>query len=384
MRVLKKALEFTKRVGSQLGGAAGGGGGGGGGRLIWLLYRHLLREIARFLNTFLLFPFWKKTSFVRRAFSLVELLVVIAVIGVLISLLLPAVQAARRMQCANNMKQIGLAMHNYHESLKGLPAGWNNIGFGWNGAILAQIEQQALFSTLVFQESANWDTTDASPNKTACGTLISAYVCPSISVKHQKTNNNIPNRAISCYNACSGSWTAVDTGGTNSNGHLGEASLTYVAKKLISHWMWDQDGVFYGNSYLTFASVKDGLSNTMFVGEVPTDADFGKDGNATDHWIIGSPQADPFNGDGVSTNNSTTSACEFSEFVGSAYSPLNTRFRFPATHGTMIQLAFGSEHTAGANFLFGDGSVHFLSDNIDVDAYKAAASRKGGESKSAL
>jgi prepilin-type processing-associated H-X9-DG protein len=320
----------------------------------------------------------------------VELLVVIAIIGVLIGLLLPAVQAAReaanRMGCSNNMKQIGLGLHGHSDAQHNLPAGWNDIGFCWNGAIFPYIEQEALFSTLVFHENngsttdnGNWDQA-GSRNSAACGTLISIYVCPSSPIKPQITNQSIPNRAISCYNACTGSWAAVDTGNTSSSGQLGEAGLTYTAKKCISHWMWDQNGMFYGNSYLTFSAATDGLSNTIFVGEVPTDYNFTKDGNATDHWHTGTPQGDPFNGNGTSTNS--TSGSEFSEVAGSTYSPLNTRYRFPSTHGTLIQLAFGSEHTAGANFLFGDGSVHFLPDSINKETYQAASSRNGGESTS--
>jgi prepilin-type N-terminal cleavage/methylation domain-containing protein/prepilin-type processing-associated H-X9-DG protein len=330
----------------------------------------------------------KKTCFL--GFTLVELLVVIAIIGVLIALLLPAVQAAReaarRMSCTNHLKQIGIGVHNYNDTLQGLPAGWNNLGFCWNGAILPFIEQEPLFATLVFSENngdptnnGNWDQAN-SRNAAACGTLISTYVCPSSVVKPQKTNNNITNRAISCYNACSGSWAAVDTGNTSSSANLNEAGLTYVAKQCISHWMWDQNGVFYGNSYLALATVKDGLSNTIFVGEVPTDADFSKDANVMDHWHTGSPQADPFDGNGVSSN--ATTGNEFSEVVGSTYSPLNARYKFPNTHGTVMQLAFGSEHTSGANFLFGDGSIHFLSDTINMDVYQAVSSRNGGESLS--
>ena len=96
----------------------------------------------------------------RRGFTLVELLVVLAVIGLLLALLLPAVQsareAARRMQCQNNLRQIGVAFHNYHDQVGGLPFGWDTHGTGWSALILPQLEQQTLYDRLIFAESANW------------------------------------------------------------------------------------------------------------------------------------------------------------------------------------------------------------------------------------
>ncbi len=332
----------------------------------------------------------------RKGFTLVELLVVIAVIGILIALLLPAVQAAReaarRMQCKNNLKQIGLAFHNYHDIHKAFPAGWNNIGFLWSGALTPFIEQQPLYESLVFHENngskttppnnGNWDTTyktvsDSTPNTElnrntiACGTLITTYVCPSFPHDRQKLNQSIPHRTQSSYLASSGSLAAVDT-----TGQLAQAGLTFKEGECLSHQHPKQNGVFWGNSQTRFESVLDGLSNTILVGEVPTDSTAVKDGNANDHWIIGSPQADPFNG-----NDSTvaTKGSEFSEAVGSAYSPLNTFFRFPETHGTLVQLAFGSYHAMGAHFLYGDGAVTFLSDSIDTEVYKGMFTRMGGE-----
>jgi type II secretory pathway pseudopilin PulG len=323
----------------------------------------------------------------------VELLVVIAIIGILIALLLPAVQAAReaahRMQCANNMRQIGLAFHSYHDSNKCLPAGWNNIGFCWNGAILPYIEQSPLFSTLVFEETGsktvytagigNWDqgsangykTEQQGPNAAACATVISMYICPNFPHKVQVNNQNIIGRVQNSYLGSSGSLSAVDT-----TSHLEEAKLTYKAKELISHQHnTEQNGILYGFSETKFGAVSDGLSNTIFAGEVPTDSSFGKDGNANDHWYIGSPQADP-----CSSANPTTGGAEFSEVVGSAWSPLNTFFRFPETHGTVLQLAFGSYHVNGANFVAGDGAVHYISDGVNHDLYKASFSRNGKES----
>ncbi|MDR2761586.1 MAG: DUF1559 domain-containing protein [Planctomycetaceae bacterium] len=323
-------------------------------------------------------------SFFKLGFTLVELLVVIAIIGVLIALLLPAVQAAReaarRLHCSNNLKQMGLGLHNYHDATQKLPSGWNNLGFCWSGAILPYIEQGALFDTLVFSENngsttnnGNWDQA-GSRNAAACGTLLPIYQCPTFSLPHQYTNNSIPNRGVSCYLASSGSWTAGDI-----DGHLTAAGLTYLAQQCITHRHWNQNGIFWGCSETTFAAVADGLSNTFFIGEVPTDYTFTKDGNGMDHWYIGSPQADPWNG-GVSSDSTTSSSfCEASEIVGSAYSSLNAFFLEPTLNGALMQLAFGSYHPNGANFLYGDGSVHFLPNTIQKAVYQGISSRNGGE-----
>ncbi|MDR2439577.1 MAG: DUF1559 domain-containing protein [Planctomycetaceae bacterium] len=319
----------------------------------------------------------------NKAFTLVELLVVIAIIGVLIGLLLPAVQAAKeaanRMRCANNLKQMGIAFHNYHDTKQALPAGWNNIGFCWNGAILPFIEQEPLFATLVFSENngdptnnGNWDQAN-SRNAAACGTPIPTYQCPTFTLPYQ-VNDLVPHRAVSCYLANSGSWSAVEMIGS-----LTTAGLTYTAKQCIAYQHWQQNGVFYGCSETRFSAITDGLSNTFFVGETPTDYTFAKDGAGMDHWHTGSPQADPFNGSATTNGTDASGFCEGSEIVGSTYPSLNALFVEPTLHGHIMQLAFGSYHPNGANFLFGDGTVRYFPNSIQKDVYQGLSSRNGKE-----
>ncbi|MDR1491377.1 MAG: DUF1559 domain-containing protein [Planctomycetaceae bacterium] len=419
MRVFEKALEFTKRVEDQSGGgvfggcSAGGGGGSGGGHLAFLLCR-ILREIACLLNTFLLSHLWKKPSFVRRAFTLVELLVVIAIIGVLIALLLPAVQAAReaarRMQCANNMKQIGLAMYNYHDAYNATPAGFTRQGFLWSGAILPYIEQQNLFSTLVFdwndekKGGFRYNTSgnviasandEPIANVKACMTFLSAYFCPTCPIERNlpRSYNNIWNRAVACYRANAGSnigndnvrtlWTGgnytVD-GVVTPTSEMVSLSGCQGPRKTSGPWKYgNPNGLFFGERWLNFGAVSDGLSNTVLVGESAPDPDFTKDSQGMDMFSVGGNQ---WWGWDPSNENTVDTPTEFSEGLGSGLIQLNAYFLTPNIHGTFLEVAFGSYHPNVANFTLGDGSVQYVSNTINIQAYRAMHSRNGGETGS--
>lgn len=307
----------------------------------------------------------KKHSISRVGFTLVELLVVIAIIGILIGMLLPAVQqvreAARRVSCANNMRQIALAIHNFESAHQHFPYGWADRGFGWSGQILPQIEQGNIFDSLVFQESGpgNWGY-DGGTNEAACGTMITMYRCPTMPVPEFITNNGIPNRVPTSYRANAGSEATSD-----------DTSSMLAGTKSLE--MLQQDGVIFGCSNVTFGSITDGTSNTFLIGETRTDPFFVKDGQAMDCWYIGSPSTDPCRCDG---GNGGT---EFSEFVGTTYSLPNARKNNPTLPGRLIELSFGSYHPTGTNFVNCDGSVHFIADSIDPETYHGLGSRNGGE-----
>ena len=301
-------------------------------------------------------------------FTLVELLVVIAIIGILVALLLPAIQAAResarRTQCANNLKQVGIALHNYHESFKTFPYGWDNRGTGWTLHLLPFVELNSIYSTIHFQESGpgNWDS--GSENQVACETVIAVYRCPSMPLEEHLDYNGIANRVPGSYRGCSGSESSSDDAST----------IAIPGTKSLEHLK--QNGVFYACSSVRFPDVSDGTSNSIFVGESRTDPDFSKDGQGMDFWYVGSPQADPCACDGG------TGGTEFTEFVGSTLAPMNAFIKRPDVSGYLMELSFGSYHPAGAHFLMGDGNVRFIQDSIDPTVYLGLGSIRGGETVS--
>lgn len=300
----------------------------------------------------------------KRGFTLIELLVVIAIIAVLVAILLPAVQqarqAARRVQCSNNMKQLGLAMHNYHEMSNVLPYAWDTLEGSWHCQILPQIEMTALYNTLIWQEGGvgNWDS--GSANTRACEKFVPTFLCPSYAGKSKYDNEGIPERRPSSYRVCTSSNVVSDDLGTI------PAGLPQVAMDQTN-----LNGLFFGCSSVRFADVTDGLSNTIMIGESFTDLEYSKDGQAMDYWQFGMPQSGGW-------APGSESGTEFSEVAGSTYGPINSRLN-PAVNGVIQELTFGSYHSGGAFFAMGDGSVKFFSENIDLTMYQGLGSRNGNE-----
>jgi len=275
----------------------------------------------------------------RRGFTLVELLVVIAIIGILVGLLLPAVQAAReaarRMQCSNNLKQLGLAIHNYHDTMRTMPPGWimefnangsaNNLQqWGWAAMIMPFIELQNLHNAvgvtrLGLSVVANQATTDPAVRK-LLQDPVPAYICPSYAGEPI-----VPNKQMF---------------------GIGHGATCYAAN-VGFHW-WNggsnaprtpnNNGIMVGARGRKFGDVSDGLSNTFLIGEASTTATY-----STIWTGIGSSAGDGFN---IGRN-----VCH--------------RLNSPRQLQTNFDRGFASLHTGGANFVFGDGSVHFISDSID-------------------
>ncbi len=323
----------------------------------------------------------RRTRLGGAGFTLVELLVVIAIIGILIALLLPAVQAAReaarRTQCTNNLKQMGIALHNYHDSLASLPPGgiwWtNNTGAAnWalnRGSMLAHIlpymEQEPLYEAfdlslpLAYQQFA---TPPSSGSPYIAGTLLSVYKCPTDDSPewNDETINGIAagNLAMFSYAASKGP-TAT---GDNSAGSCPERAV-WIAYALSTDDS-NPAGPFtrMGRNYCAeFPDIRDGLSNTIFVGEVRGDCALpiqrGWAHASNTQGMISTIY--PMNYD----------TCHKDQSLGPChwYNNWSTEF------------GFKSLHPGGVNFLFGDGSVHFLPETIDHWTYQYLGGKKDGQ-----
>lgn len=275
----------------------------------------------------------------RTGFTLVELLVVIAIIGILIALLLPAVQAAReaarRMNCSNNLKQIGIALHNYHDSMQQFPTGFlvdmnapNDPQWGWAAMILPYMEQGAVHETIGVKKrtltaAITLAGTDTTVNE-ALRSVLSAYRCPSDPCDDYVDGVNSGVERV---------WTNYDPPASNYMGNLG----LYNAPGNVPN-----NGVLFGNSYIGFRDILDGTSNVFAVGE-----------RSAELW------PEPGTWLGVQNALPTDNGMYFT--VGNVIHPINTEIAADARDG------FSSSHPGGAMFVFCDGSVHFLSETIDSD-----------------
>lgn len=298
-------------------------------------------------------------------FTLIELLVVIAIIAVLISLLLPAVQqareAARRTQCKNNLKNLVLAMHNYHETHSVFPWGFDEHEAFWHGMLLPQLEQTAIYSQLQWIESGsgNWDS--GSFNETACATVIPVFMCPSMPLPMHIDNQNIEGRVPNSYRGCAGSNVYSDDTSTI------PAGVPAGARSLEETGL---DGMLYGVSSVRMRDVTDGTSNTVMFGESYTDT-YSKDSQQMDFWQIGSPQTGGWVAGGLG-------GTEYSEGLGSMGPRINSRL-IPTESGVLMEMSFGSYHIGGTHLGMADGAVRFISENVNVATSRSLGSRAGGE-----
>jgi prepilin-type N-terminal cleavage/methylation domain-containing protein/prepilin-type processing-associated H-X9-DG protein len=340
----------------------------------------------------------------KRAFTLIELLVVIAIIAVLIALLLPAVQAAReaarRMQCVNNLKQMGLAIQNYVDSKGALPptastsaggitngpGGGNN--FSMKVHLLPYIEQQTVYNAI--NQTFFWnDTARYSTNNTVATMTINAYLCPS--------DGNTPNqtekvagvsRTVAPCNYANNIGTSRSFNGGRYDGPAYD--LTCVDGPIV-----------------TLAAVQDGLSNTAIFSEWIKGTGAAKAGNSAIYRasITFSNTSPPLVGSLgqsmqavssvcqsatkiISTGSATSKGYSYMEHTngyGGAYAHLNTPnkkacfYSNEQYNSSFTLVGASSSHPGGVNVGFLDGSVRFVKDNVSYQSWGAIATRAGGE-----
>ncbi|MDD4268225.1 MAG: DUF1559 domain-containing protein [Thermoguttaceae bacterium] len=295
----------------------------------------------------------KKALRCRRGFTLVELLVVIAIIGILIALLLPAVQAAReaarRSQCTNNLKQMGLALHNYADTTRGfLPIGSSVNKHGMFAHMLPYLEQQAVYDSLNFNLSPYNDPARGK-------VVISVYFCPSYQgpslLPLSDTTSEWYRGALRPYEGVGGRL-------TDKNGYA------YPTYSCSAYGNLPKNGMFGMALTRKLADVADGLSNTLTIGEFVQKDDLRTNRwpNNVRDWIFG--------GD-TSCGNMSVKAIVW---------PINAKVNRGTPHNVPYHyLPMGSHHPGGASFLLGDGSVHFVSETIDMETYMSLGSCDGKE-----
>jgi prepilin-type processing-associated H-X9-DG protein len=312
----------------------------------------------------------------------VELLVVIAIIGILIALLLPAVQAAReaarRAQCTNNLKQIGLALHNYHDTHRRfpplsvrfsapLPAGvnsWSTQELSWMTRILPYIEQQTIYTQINFADCETWNK---SPGSTLRGLNINGFRCPSDVGKNivsgwAPTNYLASTGADDCMDLCTSSTFSTNVQKTR--------------------------GLFRMNHFPSFAHIQDGSSNTMAVSECMIG----------EPWVCrascsSNMQACVAGTDGVALTSNEEAIRGYSWYFGYGYYSLSFSTLMPPNdrltknHECMVGSTSGvgaarSRHPGGVNVCLADGATRFVSETIALSIWRGASTVQGGETTS--
>ncbi len=289
-----------------------------------------------------------RRSRLPNGFTLVELLVVIAIIGILIALLLPAVQsareAARRLQCQNNMRQLGLALHNYHFTHQRFPPGailhaqvtaanstWctspgiNHGGPPWTVLLLSFLEQQNLYNQLDFSKPFSDDSFNTPPPNFSAIVPLPVFECPSQAQRLNETTNNY-------WGVAGGGPQAACSGASGTRDFF-------------------INGTLFVNSSISMAELRDGASNTFLLGET-------RYMGANNMW---------------SSSGKTNSLAAVVNIAG-AKEPINLH-PYEANNPPYVFRGFSSYHPGGTHMALADGSIHFIGESIDLATYQQLAIR---------
>ncbi|MCA9011435.1 MAG: DUF1559 domain-containing protein [Planctomycetaceae bacterium] len=287
----------------------------------------------------------------RRGFSLIELLVVIAVIAILVSLLLPAVQqareAARRTQCRNNLKQLGLALHNYHDTHRVFPPGslpGTGLAWGFVAHTLPFFEQTSVYNTIDFAQTdcaVFLKAQQSAGQANAASVVLSILACPS----------DPRSGTLLLSGPLGPSPDTYDAGIVCPSNYLGVAGSRESAAWCPYSGITNGNGMMFTSSRVRMSDITDGTSNTLMLGERGIREDFG--------WgwpICGGTECEQY----ISSERGLTPADN----------PPNT---------PDIERRFWSWHAGGNHFLLTDGAVRFLSTSMDYNNFTALSTRSSGE-----
>jgi len=313
----------------------------------------------------------------RRAFTLIELLVVIAIIAVLIAMLLPAVQsareAARRAQCTNNLRQIGIALHNYHDAMETFPPGYLSLmdpvtfdndgpGWGWASFSLNQVEQAPLYNSINFVLNIEFPA-----NQTARLTVLGSFLCPS-----DAWRQNVFTVVDSTTTGTMAGAPICDVASSNYVGSVGTGDPSSLYPYIIDAGDGppgrdNGNGLFFRNHSIKIAQITDGTSQTFAAGERSQNLSRATWTGAVTNAAVplvalqGGAGFDPEGGGALVLSH-----------TGEGHGPNSPS---GLAHGDQ----YWSLHPGGANFLFNDGSVRFIKEQVGFIIFRALATRAGGE-----